>query len=80
MNNDSDEPTVDDARAMLARANARGVHYDYVTIYDRRNAWQWRAAEISVAEGWLEPGVMVELDEQSSELRYRVTSAGRSLR
>lgn len=73
------DPTIDGARAALVRANARGA-YDYVIIDDRRQRWLWMAAEISVEQGWLEPGVLVQLDEQSSELRFRVTEAGRALR
>lgn len=73
-------PTIDEARAALVRANRSGRRFDYITIYDRREAWLWQAAEIAVEQGWLQPGELVELDEQSSELRYRVTEAGRALR
>jgi hypothetical protein len=74
------DPTIEDARAALVRANRSGQRFDYITIYDRREAWLWKAAEIAVEHGWLEPGRLVELDEQSSELRYYVTEAGRGLR
>lgn len=73
-------PTVEEARAALVRANTNGRPFDYVVIYDRREAWLWQAAELSVEQGWLQPGKLVELDEQSSELRYYLTDAGRALR
>ena len=73
-----DEPTVEKARIALAKAAADGC--DYVVIESRRQRWLARAAEISVTQGWLEPGELVQLDYQSSELRYRLTPAGKRLR
>lgn len=75
----SDEPSIEEARAALVRANKSGRRFDFITIYDRREKWLWMAAEISVEQGWLKPGKLVELDEQSSELRYYLTDAGRAL-
>lgn len=73
------EPTVDEARDALVRALKSGQKFDYIVIYDRREAWLWRAAELAVEQGWLEEGRLVELDEQSSELRFYLTPAGRAL-
>lgn len=74
------DPTIEDARAALVRANMTPGLFDYVCIYDKRQAWLWKAAEIGVEQGWFRPGELVELDEQSSELRYYVTDAGRAVR
>lgn len=76
----ADDPTVEDARAALVRANNSGRRFDFVVIEDRRQRWLWAAAEIGVEQGWLKPGKLVQLDEQSSELRYYLTDAGRALK
>lgn len=71
-------PTVEEARESLARAVEKGC--GSIVIESRRHRWLWEAAEISVREGWLEPGVIHELDEQWSELRYQITPEGLKLR
>lgn len=50
---------------------------DYLAVYSRRQRFQWECAEYGVKQGWL-TGEFVELDEQSSEIRYRLTDTGKA--
>jgi hypothetical protein len=71
-------PTFEDAREMLVRVLADNPG-DYVFIDQRTMWWAQRCAEIGVEQGWLEEGKLVEVDEQYSQLRWRITDAGRAL-
>ena len=50
---------------------------DYIAIYDRRNRFLFESATLGVANGWLHEE-FIEFDEQSSELRYRLTEVGKT--
>lgn len=52
-------------------------HADFIVIRDRRQRFQGEAASFGEANGWLS-GELIEHDEQSSELRYRLTPLGRA--
>ena len=49
---------------------------DSIVLYDRRERFLLESAAYGERMGWLE-GRLVELDEQSTEERYRLTSEGR---
>lgn len=50
---------------------------DFIVVRDRRHRFQGEAAAFGEANGWLS-GELVEHDEQSSELRFRLTPLGRA--
>lgn len=50
---------------------------DYIVIDSRRHQFLWEGARMGLDRGWLSCEV-VEPDEQSTELRYRLTEAGRT--
>ena len=49
---------------------------DFVCIFSRRSRFLIESAQLGMEQGWLSEE-FVELDEQSSELRYRLTQKGR---
>lgn len=49
---------------------------DYIVIYDKRHRFLFESAAYGERLGWLS-SEFVELDEQSSEMRYRLTEAGK---
>jgi hypothetical protein len=78
-----DEPTLQEARETLLRAivasRRNGRKLDYVVIFSKHQRWLQLAVDLCVKDGLLEPGVLVELDRQSSEVRYRLTRKGHAL-
>jgi hypothetical protein len=50
---------------------------DFIVVRDRRQRFQGEAAAFGEANGWLS-SELIEHDEQSSELRYRLTALGRA--
>jgi len=54
-----------------------GGESGYISITSRRQRFQLEAAEYCSFHGWITEGELVQLDEQSSELRYRITDCGR---
>ena len=61
--------------ASLRRAFVNGKA-DYVVLYSRRQLFLGESAMYGEQRGWLE-GKFIELDEQSSEIRYRLTDKGK---
>jgi hypothetical protein len=51
---------------------------EFLCIYSRRQRFQIEAAEYCREHGWVTDGELVELDSQSSEVRYWLTDAGRA--
>jgi len=51
---------------------------EFVCIFSRRQRFQMEAAEYCRDHGWLSDGELVELDSQSSEIRYWLTPGGRA--
>lgn len=48
---------------------------DYIVIYDRHNKFLCESAALGVECGWLSEQ-FIQHDEQSSELRFRLTDVG----
>lgn len=61
--------------ASLRRAFV-GHRADYIILDDRRQCFLGESAAYGVEQGWLTEQ-FVELDSQSSELRFRLTDKGR---
>jgi hypothetical protein len=51
-------------------------HADFIMIDSRRHVFLIESAAYGVERGWLTEK-FIELDEQSSQLRYRLTAAGK---
>lgn len=62
--------------ASLRRAFVDGKA-DYIVLYDRRQRFLWESANYGMIQGWLTDGQLLQLDEQSSEVRFRLTPEGR---
>jgi len=50
---------------------------DYVIIRSRHQQFQAEAVDYCISKGWLTCGELIQLDEQSSEIRCRLTSKGK---
>jgi hypothetical protein len=50
---------------------------DYIVLYDRRQQFLFESAAYGQEKGWLTAIEEVELDEQSTEWRLRLTPEGR---
>ena len=51
---------------------------DYIVLYDRRERFLWESAAYGTERGWLDSGTLLsDADEQSSEMRFRLTDKGR---
>lgn len=68
-------PTVEEVREKLAAAIAKGARYVYLD--SKRDRWGIDATTIGVAQGWLTQGVMKEIDEQYSQMRFDFTDKAR---
>lgn len=51
---------------------------DFIVIYSKHQRWLYDCAEWAREKGWL-TFEEVELDEQSTEYRYRLTPEGRKM-
>lgn len=78
-----DEPTLQEARetllAAIVASRRNGKKLDYIVIFSKRQRWLQQVVDLCVKDGLLEPGVLVELDRQSSEVHYRLTKKGHAL-
>lgn len=78
-----DEPTLQEARETLRLAVAArrrdGRKLDCVVIFSKRQRWLQQVVDLCVKDELLEPGVLVVLDSQSSEVHYRLTKKGHAL-
>jgi hypothetical protein len=50
---------------------------DFIIIDDRRQRFRGESATFGEERGWLN-GRLVQLDDQTSEIRYRLTESGRA--
>ncbi|HEX5426635.1 MAG TPA: hypothetical protein VFW94_24195 [Candidatus Acidoferrales bacterium] len=63
-----------EARTRKAFADGKA---DYVVIYSRHQGFQMEGIAYCQTRGWVDGGTFVELDEQSSEYRFRLTEEGK---
>lgn len=61
--------------ASLRRAFVAG-RADYIIIDDRRQRFLIEGADYGLRQGWLS-AQQVDIDDQSTQIRYRLTAAGR---
>ena len=61
--------------ASLRRAFVDGKA-DYIVLYSRRHKFRYESAAYGALQGWLDEE-FIEVDEQSSELHYRLTEDGK---
>lgn len=52
-------------------------HADFIRLFDRRETYLWESVRYGRQQGWLDDGELVQMDEQSSEARFRLTAKGR---
>ena len=62
--------------ARTAKAFREGA--DFIILDDRRKRFQYEMAEYCREQGWIGDPEFVEIDEQYSQYRYRITEAGRN--
>lgn len=64
-----------DLEASLKRAFVNGKA-DYIILDSRRGPFLWAGVKFGMERGWLAER-FVEIDEQSSQLQYRLTDEGK---
>lgn len=65
----------DEFEASIRRAFVEGKA-DYISLYSRHQIFLCESAIYAEQRGWI-TGKLIQLDEQSSEMRYRLTNEGK---